>query len=247
MSGRRPGPAASRFLLPLVVLLALVFPAAAQSDEEPLLARAFQVRYRPLDDAADVVYPLLSRDGTLTLRPRVGVLVVEDRESVLKRVGSLLESFDLPPKNVEVTLSLVMGAHQRTRGAAPRRDPGRAFSKEVRGVLDNLEDFTKWVAYEPLGSRSVTGVEGDEVTANLSDDYRVVFTIESVHESQGLVKFERVSLQRVERSEEDGESEFRDLYTAAMVLTAGQLHVVGAAREPNSNQALFLIVQVKAR
>ena len=32
------------------------------------------------------------------------------------------------------------------------------LSLEVRGVLDTLGDVTKWVAYEPLGSRSITGI-----------------------------------------------------------------------------------------
>jgi len=61
-----------------------------------------------------------------------------------------------------------------------------------------------------------------------------------------VVKFERVSLQRTGHDEEGVET-IKDLYSAGMVLTAGRVHVVGAAREPGSNRALFLILEVKAR
>jgi hypothetical protein len=141
----------------------------AQSAEESVTARAFPVRFRPLADAADVVAPLLSADGTVTLRPRLRMLVVQDREEVLDRVEALLLSFDLPPRNVEVTLSLFLGTDRLTAGRQ-RGGPGPEFSKEVRGVIETLGDVTKWIAYEPLGSRSVTGTEGATVTAELSHD-----------------------------------------------------------------------------
>jgi hypothetical protein len=233
------------FLAVATIVLAPAAAIDAQTNEGPLLAKAFEVQYRPLTDAADLVSPLLSDEGTLTLQPRLKTMVVEDRVAVLDRVEYMLDSFDIPPRNVEVTLSLFLGTDRRPEESR-QRDPGGSFSKEVRGVIETLGDFTKWTAYEPLGSRSVTGVEGGEVTANLTDDYRVVFSVESFHEGQGKVKFKRVSLQRLDYSEE-GSPKVEDLYTAGMLLPVGRLHVVGAAREPKSNRALFLFVQVEAR
>lgn len=227
------------------VLLAWCATAWAQAGGDELTARAFEVRYRALADAADVVAPVLSEDGTVTLRPRLRVLVVQDRRSVLDRVEALLKSFDLPPRNVEVTLSLFLGTDRLTAGRQRGR-PGRQFSQEVRGVIETLGDVTKWIAYDPLGSRSVTGTEGGAVTADLSMDYRVVLEVESVREDGEVVKFDRVSLQRLGRDDEGGET-IEDLYSAGMVLTAGRVHVIGAAREPGSNRALFLILEVKPR
>jgi len=227
------------------LLLAWCAASWAQVGGEELTARAFQVRYRPLADAADVVAPLLSADGTVTLRPRLRVLVVQDRRSVLDRVEALLKSFDLPPRNVEVTLSLFLGTDRLTAGRQ-RGGPGHQFSKEVRGVIETLGDVTKWIAYDPLGSRSVTGTEGGAVTADLSMDYRVVLEVESVREDGDVVKFDRVSLQRLGRDEEGAET-VEDLYSAGMVLTAGRVHVIGAAREPGSDRALFLILEVRPR
>jgi hypothetical protein len=231
---------------PAAALVLLAAPALAQPPAlGPVEARAFEIHYQPLVDAADVISPLLSDEGTVTLRPRLSTLVVEDRRAILDRVAGLLEGWDLPPRNVEITLSLFLGIDRRDEDPrSPKADHG--LSLEVRGVLEKLSDFTKWTTYEPLGSRSVTGTEGDTVVANLSDEYRVVFIVESVHETHGAVKFERLQLQRITR-EEDGSESVEDLYTAGMVLPAGKLRLVGAASDPNSRRALFLALQTRAR
>jgi hypothetical protein len=219
--------------------------AWAEENDEPLLARAFEVRYKPLTDTADLVTPLLSTEGTMMLQPKLKTMVVEDHVSVLERVNDLLKNYDIPPRNVEVTLSLFLGSDRRPEEQR-RAEPGGSFSEDVRGVLQSLGDFTKWTAYEPLGSRSITGMEGGEVMADITDDYRVIFAVDSVHDDLNKVKFRRVSLQRLDRSD-DGTIKAANLYTAGMLLPVGRLHVVGAAREPKSNRALFLFVQVETR
>ena len=227
-------------------LVAGIPPAAAQvGDPDPITARAFEVHYQPLTDAYDLVEPLLSDRGTVTLRPRLATLVVEDRRAVLDRVAAVLESWDLPPRNVEITLSLFLGTDRRDEDpAAPKADHG--LSQEVRGVLEKLGDFTKWTSYESLGSRSVTGTEGDTVVANLSDEYRVEFVVGAVHPTHGSVKFDKLQLQRVTRAD-DGRERVEDLYTAGMVLPAGKLKLVGAATDPHARRVLFLALQTRAR
>lgn len=220
----------------------------AQSEgDDAKQTRAFEVRYRDLVDAADLVGPLLSDEGSLTFRPRLKILVIEDRAAVLAKVEDLLQSFDLPPRNVEVTLILFLGTDRRKEPKVPR-SPNSVFSDEVRGVIDALGDFTKWVAYEPLGSGVVIGAEGDRMVAKLSSDYRVTLKLESVASRDGddYVRFSSVDLQRLSR-DESGVEAVEHLYTTAAVLRAGTLTVVGAAKRPDANHALFLMMQVEAR
>ena len=211
----------------------------AESRPDPVGARAFEVRYRPLSDAADVVGDVLSPDGTVTLRPALKTLVVEDRVSVLDRVEALLQSFDLPPRNVEVVVGLFLATQRRDRAEGP---PPR------RGKLLDLPplDFMKWNAYESLGSRSVVGVEGDQVISDLSSDYRVVFVIDSVDPNHGKVRFKSFSLQRRTRGEQ-GQEQIENQYTMGMVVDIGKQQVVGAATRPDAERALFLTLQVKSR
>jgi len=219
--------------------------AQAPASGDRVTARAFQIQYGPLVDAADLIGPLLSEEGTVTLRPRLSTLVVEDRGPILDRVADLLRDWDIPPRHVEVTLSLFLGIDRRDEDPEPpRADHG--LSREIRGVLEKLSDFTKWTAYEPLGSRSVTGTEGDTVVAHLSDEYRVVFVVESVHPGHGAVRFEKLQLQRI-TLEEDGTESVEKLYTAGMVVPPGKLKLVGAASDPNSRRALFLALQTRLR
>lgn len=241
----RPG--SRRTLVVLAALVLALLPGGGtRSADDPLLARAFEVHYRPLPDAAELIEALLSPDGTVTLRKRLNTLVVQDHESVLRRVQALLESYDVPPRNAELTFSLILGTERRPEPAANPDDRGGTLSKEVRGVLEILSDVTKWTAYESLGSRSVTGSEGETMVANLSQEYRVVFLLESVQEKQGKIKLEQLALQRL-RVGEDGSKNFEELYRAGLVLNAGRVTLVGAARDPKSNTALFLAVQATPR
>lgn len=227
----------------LLIVAAATLPVRGQVDADPLSARAFEVRHRALSDAAELVEELLSSEGTLTLKPRLKTLVVEDRVSVLDRVGSLLHSFDLPPRSVEVTITLFLGRREES-GSRPSGGVV-PLSREVRGVIETLGDFTKWTAYEPLGSGSVVGVEGAPLQTSLTAEYVVAFTIESVHDS-GVVKFQRFSLQRIEQ-QEDGSTEMVDLYTAGMVVDAGDLTLLVAASGPDADRALFLALQAEPR
>jgi hypothetical protein len=73
----------------------------------------------------------------------------------------------------------------------------------------------------------------------------VAFTVESIHDS-GVIKFERFSLQRVERRE-DGSEKIDDLYTAGLVVDAGDLTLLVAASGPDADRALFLALQAVPR
>jgi hypothetical protein len=213
--------------------------AATRAADDPITARAFEVRYRTLPDAADIVGSLLSPEGELTLKPKLGVLVVEDRQSVVERVESLLRSFDLPPRSVDVTLSLFLGT-RRVDDATTRADTRRPVID-----LPPLQ-FTKWTAYESLGSRSVQGLEGHEVVTLLSDNYQVAFVVEFVDERQHIVKFKNLTLQRISQTAE-GVERVENLYSLAGVVDSGKQNIFGGAADPHAERALFLTVMARPR
>ena len=218
--------------------------AEVEETSDPLSARAYEIRHRPLSDVAELVAPLLSEDGKLSLQPRLKTLVVEDRVSVLDKVGAVLESFDLPPRNVELALTLFIGTDQ-SRGEAGRQALPDGVDDAVVDVMDKITKVMKWQSYELLGARSVSGIEGGRVTATLSDDYRVVFEIDSVEESRGKVLFKSFSVQKVIPTT-DG-VRYEDVYTVDMIAPLGRLHTVGVASGPDSSKALFLTLRVELR
>jgi len=103
-----------------VLAVAALLASGAAAADEPVSARAFAVKFKSLADAAEIVSPVLSPDGTMTLQPRLKTLTIQDRPAVLDRVGKLLDSFDTPPRTVDITLSLFLGTDRRDQ------DPGKA-------------------------------------------------------------------------------------------------------------------------
>jgi hypothetical protein len=239
VSARILGRAVRATAAALAVAASLVGPVPIAGEDDPVLARAFEVRYRPPADAAELVEELLSDDGSLTIQPRLNVLVVSDRSSVLAKVESLLASFDLPPRQVDVTLSLFLGTK--------RRD-GETSRTERSGSLIDLPplQFTKWTSYESLGSRSVNGIEGGEVTADLGPDFRVSFRVDTVDERQGVVRFSAVTLERVGRTAQ-GQEKIDKLLSAAGVVDVGKQYIFGAAAGPDADRALFLTLRASPR
>ena len=239
-----------RVVVALVLVLAGAFRAGApavaaeQGDAaDAVSARAYEVKFKSLADAAELVAPMLSPQGTVTLQPRLKMLTVQDRVSVLDRVAALLASFDLAPRNVEISMSLFLGTDRREQEAG-RSVPPPSMTRDVRGIAETLGDFTKWNAYEPLGGRAVTGAEGGRVTVNLSAEYRVSYEIEAVGDQS--VKLTGFVLQRITRGA-DGKDKIQDVYSAAVVLPVGRMLMLGAAQNPESKRALFLTLQAKPR
>jgi len=217
--------------------------AESGAAADPVSARAYEVKFKSLADAAELVSPMLTPQGSVTLQPRLKTLTVQDHVSVLDRVASLLASFDVAPRNVEIAMSLFLGTDRREQEAG-RVIPPSSMTRDVRGIAETLGDFTKWNAYEPLGGRAVTGVEGGHVTVNLSDEYRVAYDIETVRDQS--VKLTNFVLQRVTRGP-DGRDKVQDVYSAGVVLPVGRMLMLGAAQNPESKRALFLTLQARPR
>jgi hypothetical protein len=235
----RPG----RRIVCLLAVLAAVCAAVCAADPEPVSARAFEVRFKSLADAAELVSPLLSPQGSVTLQPRLKTLTVQDQEAVLDRIAALLKSFDTAPRDVEIAMSLFLGTDRREQEAG-RSIPPQAMTRDVRGIAETLGDFTKWNSYEPLGGRAVTAAEGGRVTASLSDEYRVAYEIETVRDES--VRLTNFVLQRVTRGP-DGKERVQDVYSAAVVLPVGRMLMLGAAQNPESKRALFLTLRARPR
>ena len=234
------------FVLVLAAAVGVAAPVAAADAppvEGPVSARAYEVKFKSLADAAELVSPLLTPQGSVTLQPRLKTLTVQDRVFVLDRVASLLQSFDVAPRNVEIAMSLFLGTDRREQEAG-RIIPPSSMTRDVRGIAETLGDFTKWNAYEPLGGRAVTGAEGGRVTVNLSDEYRVAYDIDTVRDQS--VKLTNFVLQRVTRGA-DGKEKVQDVYSVAVVLPVGRMLMLGAAQNPESKRALFLTLQARPR
>ena len=228
------------------MLLSLPVPSLPGPSSDPpsprLPTQLFTVRFKDVNDVYLLIEPLLSARGSVQMQPRLRTLAVTDDEVTLKKIETMIQSYDLPPKNVEVALQLIL--------ATTADKPPDTISPRIRGVIQKLNEIsTRWSDYRLLGSATVTSSEGDRASVEMGEDYRISFAVDYVSDEQKMVRFKRFTLDRREKPREpesEGESYTRVLDTA-LNLKEDKLYIFGASKMESSNRALFMTVTASAQ
>ena len=210
--------------------------AAAVSGNEAVSVRLFTIKFRDPSDVALLIGPLLSEKGSVTTQPKLKTLTIQDAPGILDKIQVLIASYDVPPRNVEFTVTLIL-ASQADEGQQP-------ISREVRGITETLPDITRWTNYKTLDSVSIAGSEGSRTSRDLADAYRVEFDLESVSESRGIIRLNPFSLQKGER-DANGLMAYRPIYTTTVNLKNEKLLTIGATKSETSPRALFLAIRAR--
>lgn len=229
------------WLLVFMVFFTVFAVAAQQSQlsEKDLSIKVFTIKFKDVEDAVTLISPLLSDFGSLTVQPKLKTITVEDFPINLNKIGEAIKGYDLPPKNVEVIINLIM--------ASEKGEKHGSIAKEIRGVSETLSDFTKWTDYERIGSVVMTSVEGGESASTIGEQYRVKFTIEYVNEIRRVIKFSQFSLEKRTLKEEGDRYHSLWKWETGPNLVDGKLLVVGSAKQPGSKKALFLTIQANIK
>lgn len=197
----------------------------------------FTVRFKDVNDVYLLIEPLLSARGSVQMQPRLKTLAVTDDEETLRRVEAMIASYDLPPRNVEVALQLIL--------ASAAAKPPETISPRIRGVIEKLNEIsTRWSDYRLLGTATVPCSEGEKTSVELGEDYRISFAVDYASEGQKLVRFKRFTLDRRERSApaEGTDDRFTRVLDTALNLKEDKLYIFGASKLESSNRALFMTI-----
>src|SRR5258705_2956054 len=178
----------------LLGLLLFLCPGSLHPQSGPeaggqrLPTQLFTVRFKDVNDVYLLIEPLLSAKGSVSMQPRLKTLAVTDDEDTLRRVEEMIRSYDLPPKNVEVALQLIL--------ASTESQPEK-ISPRIRGVIEKLNEIsTRWSDYRLLGSATVTASEGEKASVEVGQDYRISFAVDYASSEAQLVHFKRFTLDR---------------------------------------------------
>jgi hypothetical protein len=220
--------------LVVALLLACGVPAFA-SDLE---VRVFDLHFRAVRDAAVIIEPLLSSEGTILLHPRQNSLTVRDRPEALKRVSEAILRWDMHPASYRLRLSLLLAS--RLDVATQCRDP---LLKEVSEGLQKLFGFH---SCEEVDTLRVTAADGNVVESTTgTGEYYVRFLLHASPEDAN-----RVQLSQFEVSRRDGPSgvqTMRPLLSQATVsLLVGQTSILGFSREERAAKALIMVLVAEA-
>ncbi len=132
------------------------------------MLQAYTLRHQRASDAVALVYPLLSRKGTVELQPGGNTLVIRDVQTALDRIVPVLRSFDHAPRPMRLEVLIVKASRNAVSPQVRHSDLPDQLTKRLRDLLayDNFETQ----AQAQLG-----GVEGQPVIYDLGQDYKVSF------------------------------------------------------------------------
>lgn len=241
------GPAAGVFVLALA-FVASTAPAWAQGSRvsppwpppgtsavpEALKATttvyAFTCRNRACADALPVLRPLLSPVGSVELQPGGNTLVVRDRIDTIDRVVTALRQYDQPPQRVRIELLIV-----NADSASPAKPSDTAAP---RWIAERLRSLLRWEYYSLLAQTAVDVREGEAVTYEFGDGYRVTFKLGSISPDEKL-RFNEFRIER--RAARRGDAAKR-LLGANLNLVLDRPTTLGLTKSEESQRALFLVM-----
>ena len=221
-----------RLLTSTVLLLGFVAVAAA-AESGPKELRVFKLRYRALSDAAVLVEPLLSSEGSLVLQPRLKTITVTDSPEVVKRVGEVLARWDVPPASYRVGIKLLLAST-----AAPT--PGPA-APAVPGIGEAIIKLFHFTSFTQVDSLEITASDGNLVEAMAGGRYYIRFVLTTMPQDPDRVQLSRLEVARELPAGPSGMVERRPLLQSTVNLRVGQTSVVGAARSEEASKALLLV------
>jgi type II/III secretion system protein len=237
-----------RSLRAVLAIVLLVGPSGASTPQTGegsptphLPTQLFTIRFKDVNDTYLLIEPLLSARGSVQMQPRLRTLAVTDDPETLRKIEELIQGYDLPPRNVEVALQLILAS---TAEKAPDK-----ISPRIRGVIEKLNEIsTKWSDYRLLGTATVTASEGESASVEMGGDYRIAFAVDYASDEQKLVRFRRFTLDRREPSRDhEGEGDrFTRVLDTALNLKEDKLYIFGASKLESSNRALFMTITATA-
>lgn len=211
----------------------------APDKRPPLGTRIFNLRYKKVDEAYLLISPYVGPRGSVKMQPAQRMLTVQDVPENLQRISGLIGSYDVPPRNVEVAVQLIL--------ASAGEKPQEPAPPPIRGVIDRLSALsTRWTDYKMVGNARVLGTEGERSSMRVGDDYKVDFRIDQVSDETRVIRFKPFELSRRDAAIE-GNERYASIMNTVLNLRDSQLFIVGASKVEQSNRALFMTITASTR
>lgn len=208
----------------------LLLSGAALADEadasKSLSVRTFNFKYKDPGKAAEIIKPLLSAEGSISIQAGTNALVVTDRPDVLKTLAKALSEYDAPPQAFKLVVRLIAASHAE---GSPK-------------VADDLKDIApklgmlRFNALESLGAADFAGREGDPGILTLPTGYRAEFKLGEFDPASDSIKVSDFRLSKLQNDQ------VTSLLKTTLNLRLGQTYIVGATKTPQSQRALMIVL-----
>ena len=215
------------------MMVACALPAQTVRKDGELVLHAFTLRHRPATDAIQLVFPLLSKRGTVEAQPATNTLVIRDTPAALGRIIPALRGYDHPSRPVTLEIYVVRALRSVVSGAPTQSDLPEGLTRRLRSMLPY--DIYQVQAQARLSSR-----EGEAVTYALGGEYEVSFRLGTIVDGRRV----RLSNFRVLRRTEE-RPQGSPLIHTNLNLPLEQTTSFGLARTEDSKEALMVVLTLK--
>jgi hypothetical protein len=222
-----------RFATIVLTLLLVSVSVSAFADDagdagKSLSVRTFQFKFKKAENAAAVIKPLMSAEGSISIKAAGNSLVVTDLPENMKKIADALANFDKEAQPFRLSVRLVSAG----RGAD---NEGRVPS-ELRDVAPKLA-MLRFNVLDAIGTAEVLGKEGEPGQIDLNG-YRADFKFGAYDPASDSINLVDFKLSRLEADQ------LAPMYKTTLNLKLGQTVVMGATR-PQGNRALMIVFTAK--
>lgn len=221
----------------LVLVLASASTARAQGgeprDDAELAAQTFTLKHQKATEAIQLVYALLSPQGTVSVQPRSNTLIVRDVPRVVQRIGQVLRTFDHPARPLRLEL-IIVRASRNPAGAAPRP------SDLPEPLAQRLRAWLPYDTYEKQGEAIVSTLEGETAFFGIGNHYEVSFRVGTLADGNRI----RLADFCITRPRGQGQSK-SELIRTNLNLVLDQTLNLGLAKSEASREALMVVLTIR--
>ena len=227
----------------LLILLTAPLSALALSPEtgpESLATRTYHIRYHKFDEVLAAVNERLSERGEVSYRRAFKEITVRDLEEVLRAIDAVVREMDIPPKKVEIQITIF----EASRSGVPNDPPDL-----MGGTASRLRNLMTYTHFDVLGTNTVPGMEGESTSITFErprGGYKVQIRVEYVDEQRNMVAIKPFELFR-EQTPRDaaGRPIYLSLLSTSFNPRADQPLLVGGARSEDAPKAIFCALRVR--
>lgn len=209
-------------------MMACSLPAQMIRQEGELVLHAFTLRHKPATDAIQIVFPLLSKRGTVEAQPATNTLVIRDTPAALGRIIPALRGYDHPSRPLSLEIYIVRATRSVVSGAPTQSDLPESLTRRLRALLP-------YEVYQVQAQARLTSREGEAVTYALGGEYEVSFRLGTIMDGRRV----RLSNFRVARRAAS------PLIHTNLNLPLEQTTSFGLARTEGSNEALMVVLTLR--
>lgn len=158
----------------LAGLCGLVLCAHAMTVLAQMSVEVITLKHRTAEELVPILQPMLARDATVSgLR---GQLVVRTTPANLREVRRILDSLDVAPRRLMITVAQAAGSDQGDRGA------------DVSGTLRRDDQLRLTVPGAPPAARGRDGVQARVYDSRSMDNMRVVQSVQVVEGRSAFIQ-----------------------------------------------------------